>query len=78
MFEIGYDNHPLVSESNMTPVQLWLYGRQTILEKGHPQKKTCHHLALTAMCLSLKMSTMGTLGKIYQFKSLKLHARNCG
>ena len=26
MFENGYDNHPLVSESNMTPAQLWIYG----------------------------------------------------
>ena len=26
MFESGYDNHPLASESNMTPAQLWIYG----------------------------------------------------
>ncbi|KAL9976702.1 hypothetical protein ACROYT_G014029 [Oculina patagonica] len=26
MFQNGYDNHPLASESNMTPAQLWLYG----------------------------------------------------
>ena len=26
MFGNGYDNHPLASESNMTPAQLWLYG----------------------------------------------------
>ena len=26
MFGNGYDNHPLSSESNMTPVQLWIYG----------------------------------------------------
>lgn len=26
MFENSHDNHPLASESNMTPAQLWLYG----------------------------------------------------
>ena len=36
MFEIGYDNHPLVSESNMTPAQLWLYGMANYLGEGAP------------------------------------------
>ena len=26
LFEVGYDNHPIRSESNMTPAQLWLHG----------------------------------------------------
>ena len=26
MFENGYQNHPLASESNITPAKLWLYG----------------------------------------------------
>lgn len=26
LFQEGYDNHPLRTESNMTPVQLWVYG----------------------------------------------------
>lgn len=29
LFANGYDNHPLRSESNMTPVQLWIYGLST-------------------------------------------------
>ena len=29
MFAAGYDNHPLSSESNMTPIQLWLTGLPT-------------------------------------------------
>ena len=28
LFAAGYDNHPMRSESNMTPNQLWLQGRQ--------------------------------------------------
>ena len=26
LFRSGYDNHPLSSESNMTPIQLWMHG----------------------------------------------------
>ena len=39
MFEIGYDNHPLVLESNMTPAQLWLYGMVNYLGEGAPPKE---------------------------------------
>ena len=39
MFGIGYDNHPLASESNMTPAQLWLYGMANYLGEGEPPEE---------------------------------------
>ena len=30
LFREGYDNHPLRTESNMTPIQLWLYGLNSV------------------------------------------------
>ena len=35
-FRCGYDNHPLSSESNMTPVQLWMYGIINCQREGGP------------------------------------------
>lgn len=34
MCGIGYDNHPLASESNMIPAQLCLYGMANYYEEG--------------------------------------------
>ena len=36
MFANGYDHHPLSSESNMTPVQLWEYGLATCQREFEP------------------------------------------
>ena len=39
MFGIGYEHHPLASESNMTPAQLWLYGMANYLGEGEPPEE---------------------------------------
>ena len=39
MFEIGYDSHPLTSESNMTPAQFWLYGMANYVGEGGPPEE---------------------------------------
>ena len=39
MFGIGFDNHPLASQSNMTTAQLWLYGMANYLGEGEPPEE---------------------------------------
>ena len=39
MFRSGYDNHPLSSESNMTPIQLWMDGLFTYEGKWDPSEE---------------------------------------
>ena len=39
MFRSGYDNHPLSSESNMTPIQLWMHGLDTYEGKWDPSEE---------------------------------------
>ena len=39
MFRSGYDNHPLSSESNMTPIQLWMHGLATYEGEWDPSEE---------------------------------------
>lgn len=39
MFRSGYDNHPLPSESNMTPLQLWMRGLDTYEDEWDPSEE---------------------------------------
>lgn len=37
LFQEGYDNHPIRTESNMTPAQLWVYGLNQLGNNNHEQ-----------------------------------------
>ena len=39
MFGNGYDNHPIASESNMTPAQLWMYGLSNCQREWEPSQE---------------------------------------
>ena len=39
MFRSGYDNHPLYSESNMTPLQLWMHGLASYEKEYDPSEE---------------------------------------
>ena len=73
MFENSYDNHPLASESNMTPAQLWLYGMAKYQGEWELPEEDMLSFGIDYDGPLPSNELMGTLGMIFQFKYLKFH-----
>ena len=66
LFQEGYDNHPLRSESNMTPIQLWVSGVMNTSTLNDLEQSNVSAIVLILKGPSHQQDTMVKHGKMFQ------------